>query len=333
MTDTNFESFHDWYSGGRLAPYVQSITPPGGFLTLIEATQPAGDMSDPASPELTLYQAVSAGIRVSGDLGGGRFKTTSEKGGLFLSAPDFANTVFVDDPHRLRSVSFPLTRWKKLLEEVAIGPASFDYGRLHRGSFASTVIRSAIERLWRLSDEEGLPSRLLAQAAGCEILAELHRLGNAPVAVPRGGLAPWAQRRCVDMIRSRLADDLSLEELAAEVGLSPFHFSRMFKESIGVPPRAFVVRLRIERACALLEETALPVTMIAQDVGYSSSQVLARVFLKYKRMTPSAYRLALGNPARAMVEQWRPALRAERTQDQDHYRLPAGPSGTASQPR
>ncbi len=109
------------------------------------------------------------------------------------------------------------------------------------------------------------------------------------------------------MIRARLAEDLSLDELAAEAGLSPFHFSRMFKRSVGVTPRVFVVRLRIERACELLEKTALPVTEIAQEVGYSSSQVLARVFLKYKRMSPSAYRLAIGGPARALSERWHPA--------------------------
>lgn len=307
MTEANYASFHEWYSEGPLAPYVQTMKSPGGFLTLVEATQPAGDMSDPAIPDLVLYQAMGEGIRVGGDLGGGRFKTTSQKGGFFLSAPNFANSVFVDDPHRLRSVSFPLAHWKKLLEGVAMAPSTFDFGHLHGDSFASSFIRSAIERLWHLSEEEGLPSRLLAQAAGCEILAELHRLGGTPVETRRGGLAPWAERRCIDMIRARLAEDISLDEIAAEAGLSPFHFSRMFKQSVGVPPRVFVVRLRIERACELLEKTALPVTEIAQEVGYSSSQVLARVFLKYKRMSPSAYRLAIDGPARVFAGRWHPA--------------------------
>ncbi len=307
MTDVNYGSFHQWYSEGRLSSYAQTMKSPGGLLTLVEAAQPAGDMSDPAVPDLVLYQAVSGGIRVGGNLGGGRFKTTSQKGSFFLSAPNFSNTVFVDDPHHLRCVSFPLAAWKKLLDGGEMTSATFDYGRLHRDTFVSPFIRSAIDRLWQLSAEEGLTSRLLAQAAGCEILAELHRLGGAQLAMRRGGLASWAERRCVDMIRARLAEDLSLDELAAEAGLSPFHFSRMFKRSVGVTPRVFVVRLRIERACELLEKTALPVTEIAQEVGYSSSQVLARVFLKYKRMSPSAYRLAIGGPARALSERWHPA--------------------------
>lgn len=304
MTTENYTSFYQWYSEGRLSTYAQTMKSPGGFLTLVEAVQPAGDMSDPAVPDLVLYQSMSSDIRVGGDLGAGKFKVTAQKDSLFLAAPNFSNSVFVDDPHRLRSVSFPLFTWRMLLQDLVMSPAAFDYGRLHSGGFASPFIRSAIERLWRLSEEEGLPSRLLAQAAGCEILAEVHRLADAPVVTRRGGLAPWAERRCVDMIRARLGEDFGLDELASEVGLSPFHFSRMFKESVGVPPRVYVVRMRIERACELLEKTALPVTEIAQEVGYSSSQVLARVFLKHKCMTPSAYRQAVGNPARPVIERW-----------------------------
>jgi AraC family transcriptional regulator len=152
-----------------------------------------------------------------------------------------------------------------------------------------------------LCDEEGAPSRLLAQAAGCEILAELYRLGGAPFTPTKGGLAPWAQRRCLELIRARLSEDISLDELAAEAQLSPFHFARMFKQSVGVPPRVYLTRLRVERACELLEMTDLPVTEIAHEVGYSSNQVLARVFVKHRHMSPSDYRRAVRDPVRLVA--------------------------------
>lgn len=88
----------------------------------------------------------------------------------------------------------------------------------------------------------------------------------------------------------RLAEDISLVELAAEVKLSPFHFARMFKQSVGVPPRVFLTQLRVDKACELLRYSDLPVTEIAFEVGYSSSQVLARVFLKHRNTTPTDYR-------------------------------------------
>jgi AraC family transcriptional regulator len=97
-------------------------------------------------------------------------------------------------------------------------------------------------------------------------------------------------------MQERLSEDISLDELAAEARLSPFHFARMFKESVGLPPRVYLTRLRLERACELLETTDLPVTEIAFEVGYSSNQVLARLFVKHRHMTPSDYRRAVRDP-------------------------------------
>ncbi|AMJ60001.1 hypothetical protein AXW83_06550 [Bosea sp. PAMC 26642] len=81
-------------------------------------------------------------------------------------------------------------------------------------------------------------------------------------------------------MQKRLSEDINFDELAAEARVSPFHFARMFKESAGVPLRVYLTRLRLERACELLEMTDLPVTEIAAEVGYSSNQVLARIFIK-----------------------------------------------------
>ena len=303
MTAPVYSSFAQWYSEGRLASYVRSMKSPGGILNLLEAAQPAGDMSDPAVPDLILYQDVLGGNRVSGDLGGGRFDVTSEKGGFFVAAPNFANTVIAETSHQLRSLSFPMARWQNVLDEAADGRFSFDGPRIYGGTFASPAIRSALQNLWALCEEEGPPSRLLAQAAGCEILAELCRLGGAPFTPARGGLAPWAERRSLELLRARLSEDISLDELAAEARLSPFHFARMFKQSVGVPPRVYLTRLRVERACELLEKTDLPVTEIAYEVGYSSNQVLARVFVKYRNMSPTDYRRAVRDPVRSIALQ------------------------------
>ncbi|MDZ5696073.1 AraC family transcriptional regulator [Chelativorans sp. M5D2P16] len=298
MSVPAYSSFAQWYSDGHLASYVRTKKSAGGIIHLLEAAQPAGDMSDPAVPDIVLYQDLHGGSRVSGDMGGGRFDARSEKGGFFLSAPRFANTVIVDAAHELRSLSFPLAQWQSILDEAAEGRFPVDYQKLCMGTFASPSIRSAIRNLWVLCDEEGAPSRLLAQAAGCEILAELCRLGGAPFGQVKGGLAPWAERRSVELMRARLSEDISLDELAAEARLSPFHFARMFKQSVGVPPRVYLTQLRMERACELLEQTDLPITEIAQEVGYSSNQVLARVFIKHRHLSPSDYRRAVRDPAR-----------------------------------
>lgn len=303
MTMPAYSSFTQWYSDGHLAHYVRTMKSAGDIIHLLEAAQPAGDMSDPAVPDLVLYQDLHGGSRVSGDMGGGRFDVRSEKDSFFLAAPSFANTVIVDAAHELRSLSFPLARWQSVLDEAADGRFAIDYQKLCMGAFASPTIRSAVRNLWILCEEEGMPSRLLARAAGCEILAELCRLGGAPFAPAKGGLAPWAERRCLELLRARLSEDISLDELAAEAQLSPFHFARMFKQSLGVPPRVYLTRLRMEKAREMLEQTDLPVTQIALEVGYSSNQVLARVFLKHQRMSPTGYRRAVRDPVRLIAMQ------------------------------
>lgn len=302
MTMPAYPSFAQWYREGKEASYVRAMKSPGGIINLLEIDRPGGDMSRPALPDLVLYQDLHGGSRVRGNSGGGHFDVTSEKGSFYMAAPDFANTVMVDKSHQLRSLAFPMAHWQDMLDEATEGRFSLDHPKICRGPFASPVIQSAILNLWALCDEEGPPSRLLARAVGCEILAALCRIGGASISSIKGGLAPWAKQRCLELMRARLSEDISLDELAAEARLSPFHFARMFKQSVGVPPRVYLTQLRMEKACKLLELTDLPITEIAYEVGYSSNQVLARVFTKHRKMSPTNYRRAVRNPVRSISQ-------------------------------
>lgn len=286
-------TFAQWYCEGGQASYVRSRKSPGGILELLEVARPAGDMSRPGLPEIVLYEDLLGGSRVSGNLGGGRFDLKSARGGLTLAAPNFATSAAMDESHQLRSLAFPMDKWQSVLDEALNGKFSFDTSFRFGRQFDSPAIRASLRKLWSLSDEEGVPSRLLAQSAGCEILAELCRIGGAQFTTPKGGLSPWVKRHCQEYMRARLSDDISLDELAAEAQLSPYHFARMFKQSVGVTPRVYLTQLRMEKACQLLAVTDLALTEIAFNVGYSSSQVLSRVFFKYLHKSPSEYRRAV----------------------------------------
>lgn len=294
-------SFAKLHSEGRHASYVRARKSSGGVLDLLEVARPAGDMSRPALPDIVLMEDMQGCKRVMADLGGGRFDVATRRGTLALAAPNFATTVMNEEPHRLGSLAFPLSQWQHVLDEAAGGSFSFETSFVFGQIFDSPAIRSALRNLWALCEEEGAPSRLLARAAGCEILAELCRMGGAPFAPVTGGIAPWAERRCLELMHARLSEDISLDELAAEAQLSTYHFARMFKRSLGVPPRVYLTRLRVEKACELLERTDMPITQIAFEVGYSSNQVLARVFSKQLHITPSEYRHQVRNPARIIT--------------------------------
>ena len=106
----------------------------------------------------------------------------------------------------------------------------------------------------------------------------------------RGGLAPWQKRKIQSYIEDRLDGRLFGKDLAKLVSLSTSYFCRAFKESFGEPPYAYVVRMRIERAKALMLTTSQSLTQIALACGLVDQAHLCRRFRGATGTTPGAWR-------------------------------------------
>jgi AraC family transcriptional regulator of arabinose operon len=89
----------------------------------------------------------------------------------------------------------------------------------------------------------------------------------------------------------------SLDEIASEVSLSKYHFTRMFTLATGISPMDYVTKLRIEKAVELLRYTSLPVHEIADQIGYASGSYFSKVFRSRVGFTPGEFRLAKGLPS------------------------------------
>jgi AraC family transcriptional regulator len=124
-------------------------------------------------------------------------------------------------------------------------------------------------------------------------LAEKYTTAAAEKADFRGGLPVRQLRKVEDHVHERLADDISLESLAELAELSPFHFSRVFKQTTGMSPLQFVTRERITRAQQLIRETKRTLIEIGLDVGYKNPSHFAQVFRRVVGVTPTEFRSAL----------------------------------------
>ena len=96
--------------------------------------------------------------------------------------------------------------------------------------------------------------------------------------------------RVLEMMSGRLAHPPSLDELAAEAGVSKFHFVRLFREKVGRTPHAFLVQLRLEAAQSMLAATDLGVGTIAELCGYRRDTELIAAFSRRFGTTPGRWR-------------------------------------------
>lgn len=98
--------------------------------------------------------------------------------------------------------------------------------------------------------------------------------------------------RAKDQIEARYADPLDVAALARAAGLSPAHFSRLFKQAFGESPHGYLLTRRLERAAALLRNTDRSVADITMLVGLASVGSFTTSFKRMFGSTPTEYRAA-----------------------------------------
>ena len=149
---------------------------------------------------------------------------------------------------------------------------------------------ATLRALWSGADDA---SPLLLRQAIFALLVHLAwRWEERPATATAVKFAPGAPT-IADAVRwceAHFAEPLSVPQLAARLFLSPGHFSQRFTREVGVTPAAFVRRLRLEKARALLRETDWPLARIAEATGFADAAHLARSFRGFYGLTPNSFR-------------------------------------------
>lgn len=110
------------------------------------------------------------------------------------------------------------------------------------------------------------------------------------------GQASLSIRQCrhvAEFVEANLAGPVSLAELAAVAGLSPFHFTRAFRRAFDCPPHIFLTQRRLARAVQLLRRDDVPLKAVAVECGFADQSHMTRLFRRFLGSTPAEMRRRL----------------------------------------
>jgi AraC family transcriptional regulator len=159
--------------------------------------------------------------------------------------------------------------------------------------FEEVLVHELLLRLWQEVSTVG-PNPLLGSSCRVAVLHALARSASART-LPTSRTSPKLHRavlhRVLSAINDMPPDGISIEALAQIAGSSPFHFSRLFRNSVGLSPYAYYDKLRHQRSRELLGSTDLAVSDIALKLGFRDASQFARSFRRHAGCAPSTYRL------------------------------------------
>lgn len=165
--------------------------------------------------------------------------------------------------------------------------------------FRNRHIRLVAMSLLQALSEANVVGRLYADSLAIGLAMQLVRRYSSleDVRLGHGGMAPHKLRKAVSIIDRHLAEEqegrVALRVVARQVGMSYFHFSRAFKQSMGMNPTNYISERRIARAKELLNETELPISEIALRSGFSSQSHFTSSFRRVAGSTPKDFRAAI----------------------------------------
>lgn len=153
--------------------------------------------------------------------------------------------------------------------------------------FADPGLSLAVARLRQELVHTDAVSRLMVESWAAHAWGLLHRRATTTGGL---GFGSAVLKSVLDRMRERVAEDVSLTELAGLVSLSPRQFCRRFRAATGSTPSRAMDKMRLDLAATLLITTRRSITEIALDCGFSQPQHLATAFKRRHGTTPSGFR-------------------------------------------
>jgi AraC family transcriptional regulator len=190
---------------------------------------------------------------------------------------------------RLVQVVWDADLYSALLPELGAAPSRFEFLYSLQDPLLSQIVTTLTQEI-----AGGSADRILVESLGTALCIRIAQrfVGRLPLPTS-GGLSAERLQRVRDYVEAHLDGELSLTVLADIACLSPYHFSRSFKEAAGVGPQRYVIQRRVERAKRLMRQTRQPLTLIALEAGFADQSHFTIAFRREIGVTPGRFRAGL----------------------------------------
>lgn len=245
---------------------------------------------DFAMPSQAISVAFLPHERVTWSVDGQSKSTPLPAGSVFI----YSDRNFVWHKRERASEYINILLAPKFLDQVALESGlSSPIELQHRVIFSdSTILHMA--QLFKLELlNSGVAGNLYVESLRNLLAVHLLRNYNFTVTKPvliNGALDVCKLNKVKNFIEDRLAEDLSIADMAAVVHMSQFHFARAFKTATNTSPHRYLTLRRIERAKVLLKVTKVSIAEIAYGLGFANHSHFIAQFRKATGTTPKSYR-------------------------------------------
>ncbi len=246
----------------------------------------------PAMEYIAIFYALRGGGRLHQERGGRQHEAVIQSGQVMI-IPAFEEAFYKGDTVLGMGVYLPVWHFAKAVYDMADGAISS--GKLrHVFQTRDTILEQfCLALLHELEQPEHPAQTLLVNATAVALTAHLLRSYDRQIgqsANCQAGLAGHALNSVTSYIEDNVHRRISLDELAAVAGVSRYHFARVFKASTSLSPMAYVERTRIHRAQEIIRTTNLPLSQIAQLLGFADQAHFGRRFKAHLGSAPGIYR-------------------------------------------
>jgi AraC family transcriptional regulator len=286
----------------RALPSSRLLTSEGlGWTTMLARTYvdpPVAEFTTTPTTALLVVVATRGRCVLEGRSGQHRQQVAYRPGSARISAPRTSYTLRwqITTSEALRSVHLYL--YPHLVDEVSwelgglglLRPEELPGSLLMDDPLVAATGYAVAEAI-----HDGAPA-FYADSLATSLTAHLLRVtsGVRPVE-RRAALDRAALRKIVAYLHENLAEDVTLDGLAALVRMSKYHLLRSFKNSTGTTPHRFLMTLRLRRAAHLLRTTTQPVQQVMRASGYRSMGQFSTAFRREYGQPPGQYRLLTGS--------------------------------------